>query len=154
MKRPLTLPLAKEEKESSPTPTLDEARVRLGGRAQTGTRTGQVMMAGGTAVVVIHDGGDELWVWLSEGRVKRVPSSSLVSFSLPPSADLARVAADAVVFGSLREGERVRWMAPDAELREGLLVEKCRFGALVAIEGDAIVAVAFRRLWPLGRAEG
>jgi hypothetical protein len=65
---------------------------------------------------------------------------------------LASIASGAVVFANLHEGQYVRFEADDGSLGEGLLVEKCRYGALVlAGEGESakIMAVGFSSLSPL-----
>jgi hypothetical protein len=43
----------------------------------------------------------------------------------------------------------VRFLERDgAPAAEGVLFERCRFGALVAKDDGTIVAVGYRRLWP------
>ena len=149
MKKPLSLPLA--VRVAPPPPTIDEARAKLGGRAESGPRAGEVVDvdgAAGSMGVVVFALDDEAWVWIGEGRLKKCSATTLVAHAGEPPRELSRVAADVRVFASLREGARVRYVADAAEMREGTLAEKCRFGGLVTTASGTVVAVAFRRLWP------
>jgi len=148
VKKPLSLPLA--VRVPSPAPTVDEARAKLGGRAESDARAGSVVRASETIGVVVFARDDETWVWIGEGRLQKCAPSALATHDGETPRELERVVADVRVFASLREGARVRYMADAAELRDGVLAEKCRFGALVATPMGGIVAVAFRRLWPVG----
>jgi len=63
--------------------------------------------------------------------------------------------AEVRLFATLKEGQRVRFAEKDGsagELSVGMLVEKCRYGALVAKDDGRILAVGFRRLWPVSSA--
>ena len=42
----------------------------------------------------------------------------------------------------------MRYADDDRGLRDAKLVEKCRYGALVARDDGTIVAGGFRKLWP------
>jgi hypothetical protein len=42
----------------------------------------------------------------------------------------------------------VRYADDAGALIDGKLIEKCRWGALVARDDGAVVAVGFRKLWP------
>lgn len=136
-----------------PTPTVDEARQKLGGRASTSAIAGEIVgvptSAGGVqAGVVVFASGDDRDVWVGEGKIRRVVAGQLVPAPVPADALLAPVAADARLYASMHEGQAVRFLAHDGAMRAGQLVEKCRFGALVLAGDDKIVAVSFRRLWP------
>jgi hypothetical protein len=52
------------------------------------------------------------------------------------------------LFASLSEGDRVRFASAASAAAEGLLIEKCRYGALVLDDEEKVLAVGFRRLWP------
>ena len=61
---------------------------------------------------------------------------------------VADVAADARLFLTLDEGHPVRFLSRDGSSHDGVLAERCRYGALVSFE-SRLFAVSFRRLWPL-----
>lgn len=134
--------------ESSP--TVDRAREALGGRVESGEGAGSVVLVtmkrGAPARgVVVCAVGDERDVWIGEGRFVRTHPSELAPTD---DASLEGVAVDARLFASLREGARVCAIAKDGTRREGVLAEKCRYGALVAVDGK-VLAVSFRRIVPL-----
>ena len=65
------------------------------------------------------------------------------------SADSPSVAEQAVArWASLRERQFVECRGKDGAWFEAYLVEKCRFGALVAREDGSIVAVGFEAVRP------
>ena len=70
--------------------------------------------------------------------MKRVACTDVESAS---STELAHVAEDARAFAALEEGARVVF---DGDVT-GKLVEKCRWGGLVARDDGRIFAVGFRR---------
>jgi hypothetical protein len=129
-----------------PPPTVDAARERLGGRASTGPGAGEIV---GVRTGLGFTSGDERDVWVGDGRIRRVDEARIVGAPQPVDAALEAVAADVRVFATMREGEPVRFLAHDGAMREGTLVEKCRYGALVLGSGGKIVAASFRRLWPV-----
>jgi hypothetical protein len=59
--------------------------------------------------------------------------------------EILDVAKDARAFAELTEGQRVLFHQ-DGSVRRGVLVEKCRFGALIETDSGAVVGVAFRRV--------
>lgn len=59
-----------------------------------------------------------------------------------------KLAAEARVFGGMVEGQAIRYADDAGTLMDGKLIEKCRWGALVARDDGAVVAVGFRKLWP------
>jgi hypothetical protein len=135
-----------------PKPTVDTVRAKLGGRAATDDTAGSYVMlnAGGGfshAGIVIYARGDDVDVWTGEGVVRRARRDAVRRGEGPAPEPLAQVAVDAAVFGSLAEGQRVRYRH-DTGTAEGTLVEKCKFGALVERDDRTIVGVSFRRLWP------
>jgi hypothetical protein len=147
----LSLPLLTPEPSL---PTVDALRRKLGGRASTEPGAGALVTvpsASGMPVagVVLFIQGDDLDVWIDHNTVRRTRRASTgpLAGEGSPSRDLAAVAADARVFGGLAEGQRVSYL--DGErLAEGLLVEKCRFGAVIQRDDGKLVALGFRRVWP------
>lgn len=151
-------------------PTVDEARAALGGRraARSGVASGGASGGAGAEAeregdgvrftdargsaregVVVCASAAELDVWIGDGRFQRLAAGRASPLPLGEGHPLAEVAADARVFAGLAEGTPVHFVRRSGEIGEGVLVEKCRYGALV--EADArIVAVSFRRLWPHG----
>lgn len=137
-------------------PTIDEARLALGGRidAHDAAHVGSLARfrdARGQDVegVVVCDAGGALDVWIGEGRFQRLSRHRVELAPMRVEHALADVAADARLHAGLREGQRIRFLTRDGANREGILAERCRYGALVSHEGR-VIAVSFRRLWPLG----
>ncbi len=131
-------------------PTMAALRARLGGRheAPPAPDAGRPVTVGGELGVLLSrdEGGCD--VWLGDRRVKRAAASAVLALPGPPPATLAPAAQAARRFADLAEGERVTFLAPDGRLAQGLLFEKCRFGALVARDDGAVLGVGFQRLWP------
>jgi hypothetical protein len=155
----LVLPVfgATEQKTPTKKPSADAARQRLGGRLEAsdvgGARPGRVVSIGfpnGTrcAAVVLWCGAREAHVLLDGIRLRRMSPSDLDAHEGAVEEELAKIAADAHLFGLLVEGDDVRYADERGGLRDGRLVEKCRWGALVLRDDGAIVAVGFRKLWP------
>lgn len=141
------------QNELGENPTVDSARQRLGGRGESGPGVGRAVLVpaplGTRKVGVVVYADDESWdVWLGGGRVRRSKPEECRALPGELEEELAALAADARLFASLREGESVRWQHADGLIHEGVLVEKCRYGALVVAGGDRVVAVGFRQLWP------
>lgn len=141
-------------------PSVDEAREALGGRIEAGLRSPHEAGAlihfrdvRGNDVegVLVFAAADALDVWVGEGRFHRVPQTRVKSVgpNAPTDHPLADVAADALVFAQLHEGARIRFVDRKNAMQAGTLVEKCRYGALVENEAKTILAVSFRRLWPV-----
>ena len=139
-------------------PSVDVARRNLGGRASTNGEAGRIVslegaQSGLTAVgVVLFASATEIDVWLDEGIVRRTQPSQAQPFAGVVSNELVKLAGDAHVFGLLREGQRVRYEA-HGQVTEGAIVEKCRYGALILREDGKLMAVGFRKLWPLVPAD-
>lgn len=138
-------------------PTLENARKRLGGKANRSAQTGVVVRlldseeAEGAASIgiVLYADEHELDVLLGERTLRKTK----LELTIPAGAESvdAALLADVRVFASLEEGQRVRF-EDEAGSADGLLVEKCRYGALVAKDDGKILAIGFRRLWPVSKA--
>ncbi len=102
--------------------------------------------------VVLFVSDTEIDVWIDEGMVRRTRPDRVRPYPGDGYGSLAAIAADARVFAAMEEGDRVAWQDPDGTVARGLLLEKCRYGALVAREDGALVALGFRKLFP--RAAG
>lgn len=155
MVRRFSLPLTPDSLRK---PTTDAIRKRLGGRASTEGGAGDAVMittdGGATRVgVVLFVRGEDLDIWVEHGRVRRARRSSVRPMSAPISKEFADIANDARVFGGLVEGQRVRYQHDDG-FAEGVLIEKCRFGALLERDDGVLVGVGFRRIWPAPAPEG
>ena len=140
-------------------PSIDAARDRLGGRiiAQDvppfGLACGLVVsVAGGRGPsvpgVIIYASKTEVHVLLDGVRLRRVLPDVVKSFAGEIPLELAKIAGDARLFAQLVEGEAVRYTAEEGDLLTAKVVEKCRWGALVARTDGAVIAVGFRKLWP------
>ncbi len=160
---PLVAPMPSPPKGASATrpvgpPSVDVARRNLGGRASTNAEAGRIVSLDGqggvTAIgVVLFASETEVDVWLDEGIVRRTQPSQAQPFHGVVSNELVKLAGDAHVFGLLREGQRVRYDAQGV-VTEGAIVEKCRYGALILREDGKLLAIGFRKLWPLVSSEG
>jgi hypothetical protein len=136
-------------------PTLANARKRLGGKANRSTQTGAVVRlideakGAGSVGIVLHADEGELDVLLGAQLLRKTK----LELTLPadPHAVDAVLLADVRVFAALEEGDRVRF-SDASGAAEGVLVEKCRYGALVAKDDGTILAVGFRKLWPVSTA--
>jgi hypothetical protein len=144
-------------------PTPDEARVALGGRRGGPDGHGAEREGAGVTFtdargrtqegVVVCATSAELDVWIGDGRFQRLAPERTRPLPLAEGHPLAEVAADARVFTAIGEGEPVHFVRRNGDVGEGVLVEKCRYGGLVAA-GPQILAVSFRRLWPRSDADG
>lgn len=157
--RRFSLPLLDAEGRRTDLPTLEVARRKLGGRlsdeppraASAGIEVGRVVALRDAMGVVLSVDGARLSVWIAGGRVRRVDVGAAGPVVGGVPVELARVADDIRLFTRLAEGDRVAFEL-DGERREGTLLEKCRFGALVGAADRKVMAVGFRRLWPTSRA--
>jgi hypothetical protein len=137
--------------------SVGAVRKRLGGRATSDPGAGEVVrIVRGTAPdvlgVVLFASGDELHVLTDEVTVRRTSRTHVSPAHGTSSEALASLAADARVFGSLLEGQRVRYV-DGASLAEGTLVEKCRYGAIVVRDDRTLMGIGFRMIWPAALAE-
>ena len=159
MPRRLGLPTLRSDllSDANIQPTLARARARLGGTATSFADAGAIVRvedAGGKPMLGVLLCSDDRTsdVWLEAGFVKRTSREAAVPAKASAGSALARIAADALVFGRLEEGQRVRFEPPGREPAVGVLFEKCRYGGLIADDSGAVFAVGFRRVRPL-RAE-
>lgn len=136
-------------------PTLESARARLGGSAEEeasppGLLPGRLVTFGeGRRGIVLYAGTREVHVMLDPMRVKRLAPSQLNVHEGPMPEELRALATDARVFGLLTPGQPVRYATTHGgPLTTGKLVEKCRYGGLVARTDGTVLAVGFRKLWP------
>jgi hypothetical protein len=144
-------------------PSIDAARARLGGRVtaadvpvQRFTPGVAVTFAVGRSAaarrmpgVVVFASVAEIHVLLDGIRLRRLRPIDLELHVGELDIELEKLAADARLFGQLDEGQSVRYANDAGDLVSGKVVEKCRWGALVLRDDGAIVAVGFRKLWPL-----
>jgi hypothetical protein len=134
-------------------PRVEAARAQLGGRASTGPGAGRVVAvesSGAAKVgVVLFESPDEVDVFFADGTVRRARPEELGAPPPSISEPIARAAADACVFARLAEGQKVRYEAQPGTFAHGTLVEKCRYGALVLRDDGKIMAIGFRRMWPV-----
>jgi hypothetical protein len=138
----------------SPTPSVEVARKRLGGRAITGPGAGELVTVTTSLGLtkqgaVVFVAGDELDVWIAEDTVMRTSRERTVPLRTAVPKEMSAVAADARVFASLHEGQRVRYLLAGEDYAEAMLVEKCRWGALLLRDDGTLVGVGFRRVWPV-----
>jgi hypothetical protein len=149
MGRKLALPLLSP---GSVLPTVDSLRKRLGGRAMSEPGAGEgvtVVTESGlrTMGVVLFVRGDDLEIWVDHNLVRTTQRASTAPLEAPLPRDLAAVAADARAFASLVEGQRINYLEED-RVGEGVILEKCRFGAVIERNDGKLVGLGFRRLWP------
>jgi hypothetical protein len=88
-------------------------------------------------------------VWTEGDVVRRVRRSETLPADGVVPPEVVDVARDASAFGELVEGQRVAFHQ-EGTVRDGVLVEKCRFGALIEVASGVVVGVAFRRVVALG----
>jgi hypothetical protein len=154
--RKLALPIAKPSVGPS-MPTIDGMRERLGGRLVG--KPSSAIVPGSVVAIAKHDDAAQIGVlladdsgavdvYLSRGLVKRTTASAIRSFHGEIAPDLSRVAEQARVFAALSEGQLVHVEQGPGESVEATLLEKCRYGALVAAPSGKVLGVGFRRLWP------
>jgi len=137
MPRRVSLPVRRD-----PSLTLERARQRLGGRAASHGRAGEVVRVGDVVGVILCSDAKGCDVWIGDDKTKRVRAADAEPLGATPNAEIAAVAADALAFARLEEGADVSF----DHGATGRLVEKCRFGALVAEPDGRIFAVGFRRI--------
>jgi hypothetical protein len=156
----------------SPTPTVEVARKRLGGRAISDPGMGELVVVTtrlGLAKpgVVLFSAPDAVDVWIADDTVLRTTRDRTAPLGEPASRELSAAADDARVFAALSEGQRVRYLQMRAQADDAVravgsgseaqgaifahatLVEKCRWGALLLRDDGTLVGVGFRRVWPV-----
>lgn len=139
-------------------PSIDAARTRLGGAIgdhdlPRGLAPGVLVtfpLARGRRLpgVVVFASTKEVHVLLDGARLRRLAPESVEIHQGEVETDLAKIAADARLFGMLVTGQDVRYADDSGELVAGKIVEKCRWGALVVRDDGVVVAVGFRKIWP------
>lgn len=127
-------------------PTLDAARVKLGGRDRPDGEVGTIVRVGADEGVVLFRAAGRADVWLGRGRVKRVGEHDLAPTSSAAPDELLRIAARVRSFAALSEGDVVRFESTDGAIEEGRLLEKHRYGGLVLRTDETILAVGFAKL--------
>jgi len=123
---------------------LDALREELGGRAQSESGAGEIVTCAGKSGVVIFAQGDEREVWLGAGRVRRATSAELTAALA--TDELRSLSAKVRAFTELEEGARVVLVERSGAPVEATIVEKYRYGALLAREDGSLVAAGFARL--------
>jgi hypothetical protein len=125
--------------------TLARAREKLGGRVAAHGDAGalvQIERSGRMSLgVVLWSDDTSCDVWLGDDITKRTRKDAVVQAITSAGSPLANIAAAARTFASIDEGETVL-LDDETTVR---LVEKCRWGALVARADGKIFAVGFRR---------
>ncbi len=156
------LPVISENRPATSRPDeplhLERARKQLGGEALSNAGAGRVVRVQGaghapTLGVVLHQTERDVDVWVTPTQVRRTRHEQVTavdSNASEVSEELLRAASDARVFGAIERGARVRYDAGEGRVAEGAVIERCRYGALVARDDGAVMAIGFRRLWPVG----
>jgi hypothetical protein len=103
----------------------------------------------GRTGAVLFSRGDRIDVWTEGDVVRRLRRIDAMPADGVVPREVLDVARDARAFAELTEGQRVGF-EQEGTLRDGVLVEKCRFGALVELDSGVVVGVAFRRVVALG----
>lgn len=153
MARILGLPVT-DPAANAAAPRVDQMRARLGGRAASTARVGELVQLRTSDLVSLPG------VLLAEARgsalvltrgnvVHRAPIHRLEpSAGADVDPELAAVSSDARRFAALSEGQRVQIQDANLDALDGILVEKCRFGGLVLKRDESLVAVGFSKLSP------
>lgn len=161
MGRKVFLPMTQRLTDALATPTVDAMRTRLGGRITEETRS--PLLAGSLVTLATPRGSERVGVivasdehtahvYLERGIVKRTSTGSVSLHGGETPADLIPIARQARIFASLLEGQEVLVEREDKTTQTGVLREKCRYGALVEIEGGKVLGVGFAKLWPSAAA--
>ncbi len=123
---------------NDPRVTLADARERLGGRVLSHGRAGEIVRVGDVVGVVLHSDASFCDVWTLDDRARRV---AVAEIAPEQDARFADAAMSAREFARLEEGSSVVFDGTT----QGRLIEKCRWGGLVARADGRIFAVGFRR---------
>ena len=137
-------------------PTVDEMRIRLGGRARTVARAGELVSfveAGETRIgVIVASAGDCVDVWIVPADLRRIPPADLHHCEGPPGRDLQAVVMSLKIFASLWEGQRVLIASRYGGSITATVRHKCRYGAIVVRDDGVVMGAGFRALFPAGGA--
>lgn len=138
----------------APSPTLEVMRRKLGGReaGSSDALVGALVQVEGRERgpgVVLFVEGEHVHVWVGAGLVRKVARGAVSLSADDASSELSEVARDVRAFAQLREGDAVSFLSGTAgeRLQYGRLIEKCRYGVLVAKADGTILGVGFRRVW-------
>ena len=134
MARRVTLPLTDDKRMS-----LAHAREKLGGGVSSHGDAGTVVAVGHDQGVIVWSDETSCDVALAGDLVRRVKREEAVTIS--GAAALRQVARNIRSFASLATGDTTT-----VDGHTVTIVEKCRWGALVARSDGRIFAVGFRRL--------
>jgi hypothetical protein len=100
-------------------------------------------------LVVLFEEDDACHLWVGQGRVRKARREDLREYEgvLPP--ELEAIARDILRLHALPVGAPVAFLQsdPPGVTGRGVLVERCRFGALVQASDGRRMAVGFRRVW-------
>jgi hypothetical protein len=145
---PLFAALGREGPQAPP--HLDQARRRLGGPYADdvdAAMIGRFVRAAPHEGVVLHADAATVDVMVSAGVVRRVARAGVVALDDVELSPLRRRMADDVRrFAAMPAARRARFTTETGDEAEGLLIEKCRYGALVALDDGRVVALGFSRL--------
>jgi hypothetical protein len=142
------------EPAEPPEATAEVLRRSLGGplAENEGGRAGhavELRTQPGRPLVVLLEEGEDVHVWVGQGRVRKVQRPALADHEGARPPELDAIARDIARFRALPEGAPVAFLmtSPPGATGRGVLVERCRFGALVQSADGRLMAVGFRRLW-------
>jgi hypothetical protein len=142
MPRRVSLPISDDKRLS-----LARARQKLGGHAASHGDAGQLVRVFRSEErrvgVVVWSDDASCDVCLERDRIVRVAKRETVPAVVVATSPLVPIAHAAKRFSALREGETVH-----VDGHAVKVVEKCRWGALVARADGTILAIAFQRLTP------
>jgi hypothetical protein len=162
MARRVFLPLSAEGAGDDALPSSAAMRKRLGGRVagEISVVTPHGTVTVGSFVdfvtsdsrakrsgVLLTVEGESVDVYVTDGLVRRTRAEYLSprSRAVP---ELVPIAESAAVFARLGEGQAVEVERAEGDVEKGTLLEKCRYGALVRLANDVVLAVGFRKVWP------
>lgn len=131
-------------------PHLEQARRGLGGSYADdvdAAMIGRFVRAEPHEGVVLHADAATVDVMVSAGVVRRVARVRVVALDDVELSPLRRrMAGDVRRFAAMPAGRRARFTTETGDEAEGLLIEKCRYGALVALDDGRVVALGFSRM--------
>jgi hypothetical protein len=140
MSRRVLLPIESDKRLS-----LERARTKLGGRsASHESAAALIEVRRGTAVttgVVVWGDETSCDVLFEDEHMERVRRAETTPASAAPSVHLTSIARSVQRFALVREGDTLHIDGGSVKI-----VEKCRWGALVARPDGRIFALGFRRL--------
>lgn len=138
------------EPQPQQAPHLEQARRRLGGSYADDVdpaMIGRFVRSAPHEGVVLHADEATVDVMVSAGVVRRVARGGVVPVDDVALSPLRRRMADDVRrFAAMPAGRRARFTTETGDEAEGLLIEKCRYGALLALDDGRVVALGFSRM--------